>query len=180
VRSSLPVRETPLALFQLICVALAIPVLLGLAFAFGYRQFGVLRRLREGSEQPAKEQRELRHQAYRRLVSCGLLALLAWLLAGAQLFLEERADQFIDAQNARPPEANAPEPTPEQRDFLRLYGAYWIVCLVVLMTIVALAGVDLWATRQHGLRERRKLLDDHRILLRRQLLRYRRERGADG
>jgi hypothetical protein len=165
------------ALIQLICVAAAIPVLLGLAFFFGGRQFAVLRHLRERPEMPAEEQRRLRRQAYRRLVSCGLLILLALLLAGAQLFLEERADLFIDAQDARPADASAPEPTPEQRDFLRLYGAYWIVCLMVLLAIVALAGVDLWQTRRQGLRERRQLLDDHRVLLEQQITRYRQERG---
>jgi hypothetical protein len=173
------VRETPVALIQLICVALAIPVLLGLSFFFGFRQFAVLRRLREGPALPSEEQRQQRRQSLRRLTSCGLLALLALLLAGAQLFLEDRADAFIDEQDTRPPEASAPEPTPEQRDFLRIYGAYWITCLLVLLAVVALAGFDLWETRRRGLHERRKLLDDHRVLLKRQITRYRREHDAD-
>jgi putative copper export protein len=166
-----------MALTQLICVALAIPVLLGLSFFFAWRQFVLLRGLRGGPELPAAESRQERRQAYRRFVSCGLLALLALLLAGAQLFLEERADNLIDEQSAQPQEEGAPSAfTPAQRDFARLYGMYWIVCLVVLMAIVALAGIDLWETRRRGLRERRKLLDDQRVMLRRQIKRYWQER----
>ncbi len=165
-----------MALIQLICVAVAIPVLLGLAFFFGLRQTAVLRRLREGPELPAEESRHQRRQGYRRLVSCMLLALLAFLLAGAQLFLEERADFWVAAPAVERPA----EPTPEQRDFVRIYGAYWLLCLVVLLAVVGLAGVDLWETRRRGLRERRKLLDDQRIMLERQMTRYRRERGGPG
>jgi hypothetical protein len=145
------------ALIQLICVALAIPVLLGLAFFYTWRQRG---------------------QAHRRLITCGLLALLALLLAGAQLFLEERADKLIDDQKAQA-QADGTEPdlTPEQRDFARIYGVYWIVCLVILMAVVGLAGLDLWQTRRRGLREQRKLLADQRGMLRREITRLRRERG---
>ncbi len=163
---------------QLICVAVAIVVLLGLSFGFGWRQLAVLRRLREGPELPADDARQLRRQAQRRLVSCGLLALLALLLAGAQLFLEERADVWIAQQKDQAPEGEPVEPTPEQRDFFRVYGVYWIVLLVVLLAVVVLAGIDLWETRGRGLRERRKLLDDQRVMLQRQVTRLRRERDG--
>jgi hypothetical protein len=165
------------ALLQLICVALAIPVLLGVSFFFAWRQFVELRRLRDGPPLPAAEMRQQRGQVYRRLVTCGLLALLALLLAGAQLFLEERADKLIDEQKAQA-QADGTEPdlTPEQQNFARIYGVYWMVCLVILMAVVVLAGLDLWQTRRRGLRERRKLLDDQRGMLRREITRLRRER----
>jgi ABC-type Fe3+ transport system permease subunit len=165
------------ALTQLICVALAIPVLLGLSFVFGWQQYTALRRLRDSPALPVAERRQQRRQAYRRLVTCGLLALLALLLAGAQLFLEERADNLIDEQRAQSQDQGAEAPfTPEQRNFARFYGVYWIVCLVVLLAVVGLAGIDLWETRRRGLRERRKLLDDQRGMLRRQITRLRQER----
>jgi hypothetical protein len=165
------------ALLQLICVALAIPVLLGVAFVFGWQQCVALRGLRNRPELPLAESRQQRGQAYRRLLTCGLLALLALLLAGARLFLEERADNLIDEQRAQAQEEGAEPPfTPEQRNFARFYGAYWIGCLVVLMAVVGLAGIDLWETRRRGLRERRKLLDDQRVMLRRQITRLRQER----
>ncbi len=163
-------------LIQLICVAVAIPVLLGVSFFFGFRQFAALRRLSEGPELPLEESRQCRRQAYRRLVGCALLAVLALLLAGAQLFLEER----IDEQNAPTPEGVARAPTPEQRDFARFYVSYWIGCLVLLLVVVGLAGVDLWETRRRGLRDRRKLLDDQRVMLERQMTLYRRQRDGPG
>jgi hypothetical protein len=165
------------ALTQLICVALAILVLLGLSFFYGWREVVELRRLRAGSPLPVAESRQQRGQAYRRLLTCGLLALLALLLAGAQLFLEERADKLIDEQQAQShPDGAESTLTPEQRDFARFYSVYWIVCLVILMAVVGLAGIDLWQTRRRGLRERRKLLDDQRVMLRRQITRLRQER----
>lgn len=168
-----------MALAQLICVALAIPVLLGLSFFFGWHQLGALRRLRDGPELPATLARGLRRQLYRRLVTCGLLALLALLLAGAQLFLEERADDLIKENSVQAKHGNSPELTPEQRDFARFYGAYWLFCLLILLTIVGLAGFDLWETRRNGLRERRRLLHDQRLMLQRQMTQFR-ERDERG
>ena len=166
-----------MALLQLICVTLAIPVLLGVSFFFAWRQCVELRRLREGPPLPAAEMRQQRGQARRRLVTCGLLVILALLLAGAQLFLEERADKLIDEQQARAQvDGTEPDLTPEQQKFARVYGVYWMVCLVVLLAVVGLAGLDLWQTRRRGLRERRKLLDDQRGMLRRELTRLRQER----
>jgi hypothetical protein len=152
-------------------------VLLGVAFVFGWQQYVALRGLRNRPELPLAERRQQRGQAYRRLLTCGLLALLALLLAGAQLFLEERVDNLIDEQRAQAQEQGGEQPfTPEQRNFARFYGVYWIGCLVVLMAVVGLAGIDLWETRRRGLRERRKLLDDQRVMLRRQITRLRQER----
>jgi hypothetical protein len=162
---------------QLICVALAIATLLVLAFLYGWRQVVELRRLGERPELPAAERRQQRRQAYRRLVNCALLAVLAVMLAGAQLFLEQRADDLIDQREAQSQQDGAEPPlTQEQRDFASLYAGYWIACLVVLLAIVALAGIDLWETRRLGLREHRKLLDDQRGMLQRQIARYRQQR----
>jgi flagellar biosynthesis/type III secretory pathway M-ring protein FliF/YscJ len=165
---------------QVICFALAIVVLLGLSFGFGWRQLVALRRLREVPELPADESRRQRRQAHRRLVGCGLMALLALLLAGAQLFLEEPTDLWIAEHDARAAEGQPVEPTPQQRAFFRLYGVYWIVLLLVLLALVAVAGVDLLETRRQGLRERRKLLDDRRVMLQRQMTRWRREHDGPG
>jgi hypothetical protein len=165
------------ALLQLIFVALAIPVLLGVSFFFAWRQFVELRRLRDGPPLPAAEMRQQRGQIYRRLVTCGLLTLLAFLLAGAQLFLEEGADKLIAEQKAQAQaQGTEPDLTPEQQHFARIYAVYWMVCLVILMAVVGLAGLDLWQTRRRGLRERRKLLDDQRGMLRREITRLRQER----
>jgi hypothetical protein len=163
-------------LIQLICVGLAIPLLLGLAFYFGWRQVVALGEVREQTSLPAEENRYQRRQAHRRLVGCGLMALLALLLAGAQLFLEDKAQALAEQRDALPDDGSAPPLTEPERDFARMYACYWIVCLLVLMAIVALAGVDLWETRRRGLREQRKLLDDQRLMLERQVERYRQKR----
>ena len=69
---------------------------------------------------------------------------------------------------------------PEDRQFSRFYGAYWIGTLLVLGVIVAVAGLDLWATRRYGLRKFRQIQTDRRAMLQRQLERYRQERNGLG
>jgi len=164
-------------LIQLICVGLAISVLLGLAFYFGWRQVLALGELREQTSLPAEESLHQRGQAHRRLAGCGLMVLLALLLAGWQIFLEDKAEALRVQRAALPDDGTAPPLTDSERDFVRFCVSFWIVFLMILLVVVALAGVDLWTTRRRGLREHRKLLDDQRLMLERQVERYRQERN---
>jgi len=163
---------------QLVCFAIAISVLLSLSFFFGWRQLLALRSLGEQPNLPVEESRYQRRQAYRRLIGCGLMVLLALLLAGWQIFLEDKAQALAVERDNVVPDSEPPPMTEEQRDLARLCVYYWIVILLVLLTIVALAGVDMWTTRRRGLREHRKILDDQRIMLERQVARYREGRNG--
>jgi hypothetical protein len=152
---------------QIVSGAVLVAVLLLLSGYYAWRQAQTLRRLR-ASVVPldAEEQFELR-QARRRLVGCVLLLVLGVQLLGALLFLEAPAQHLADARDADPDSAL----TPAERVFMRIYGGYWIVFLLLLLALVAVAACELWTVRQHGLRLRRQLLADRRAELERDVRR---------
>ena len=74
-----------------------------------------------------------------------------------------------------------PDFTPEEKDFLHLWGGLWIAILLLLMAIIFLAAWDLWAIRLYSVREHRKIQADRRAMIERQAARMRRQRnGFDG
>ncbi len=154
-------------------VALVV-ALVGLAGFYAGRQVLLLRRVPADPQAWGEEGVYLRRQAWRRLVCCGVMVLLAILLLGALLFLEAPAQQLADRVDEEGPEAAE---GPEQKDFVNLYTYYWIGFLLLLLLLVVLAGFDLWAVRRFGLRQLRRLQDDRRAMIARQsaLLRQRRQ-----
>jgi hypothetical protein len=160
---------------QIVSGALLIVALLSVSVYYGFRQVRELRGLRRGPGLPAEEALYQRRRAWRRLAGCGLMLLLAGLLAGALVYLEAPAQRLAD-QGV--PSADAF--TPRERDFVRLYGGYWIAFLLLLMAVVFLAAFDLWSTRRWGLRQHRKLQADRRAMIERQVTRLRQERNGHG
>ena len=86
---------------------------------------------------------------------------------------KERREKIRQAEGA------AGKMSDEDRRFTRIYGGYWITCLLLLGTILAMAGIDLMATRRYALMKLRQIQTDRRAMLQRQLERYRQERGLD-
>jgi cytochrome c-type biogenesis protein CcmH/NrfG len=154
--------------------AFLVPVLIGVALFFGWRQLRALRSLRTGPELDAADRAYVRSQAYRRLVGSVLLLVLAGLLAGS-FFLEaplQQVHQERAAQTAHDPSAPAQA---EHKDFLRQFAAYWIAVLLVLMLLLALVAADVWAIARFGQRHRRQLRDDLRAMLASEVARIRRQ-----
>lgn len=162
---------------EIIFGTILVLVLLGLGAFFGTEQFRHLRSLSH-LQLPDEELRYERNKTRRRLFSSALLMLIGVLLASSLIFHEPTAQQIADQREAFTAE-DAPPFTEEQRAFLRIWGGTWIVLLLTLMAVVLLAAVDLWATRRHGLRLYRKLREDRRAMVRRQVERLRREREED-
>ena len=71
----------------------------------------------------------------------------------------------------------APPPTPEEWSFARFYSTYWLVFLLILLVVVALAFSDLWATRSFAVRAHRQLQAERREMIDRQIARLREEKG---
>ncbi len=161
---------------QIVFGVLLVAALLFLALFYAVRQVHALRALRSG-DLPDDEARYERGKAWRRLASCALLLVLAGLLAVALAYLEAPA-QIIAEQREGHDASTAPPFTPEQRDVLRLWGWNWIAILVVLLVVVALAAIDLWATRRFGLHQAYKLQADRRAMIERQVIRMREERNG--
>jgi hypothetical protein len=144
-------------------------------------QIRTLRRTTPAFEMLPDERRFLRRQAWRRLVNSGLMLLLAGLLVGAYASgMEQRGAELGERrQKIREAEGAAGKMSDEDRRFTRIYGGYWITCLLLLGAIIAMAGIDLMATRRYALTKLRQIQTDRRAMLQRQLERYRQERGED-
>jgi hypothetical protein len=146
-------------------------VLLALAGFFSLQQILSLRRLRFQPEIPPEDRAYIRQQAWTRLACSILMVLLAVLVAGAYASgLEERA-----LAQRQPGDQAA---TVEQQRFLKLYGAYWITVLVILMVVVLLAALDMWAIRRYGRRHLLQLQADHKASVEQQLAALRTERNG--
>src|SRR5262249_52200911 len=110
-----------------------------------------------------------------RLITCGLMLLLALFLASYYVFgLEARVNQIL----ALGP-VNAPDNlNPEQRQVRWLFGAFCLCVLVLLMAIVFLVAFDVWAIRKYGRRHMRQINADRKAMVEDQLARYRSERNG--
>lgn len=153
--------------------ALIVLLLLGLASWFGWRQWQVFRELPTLEDLPSDERRYLRRQAWRRLVGCALMVVLAGLLAGWYLLgFHEFANQF----RAESEETAGPvQRTPEQEQQLRSCSYYLIACLLTLLAMLGVAAVDFWSIRRYATRHHRQIMAERRAMIERQLQRLRQE-----
>lgn len=121
-----------------------------------------LRRLHETAlDDQSEEIEHIRRRAGRRLV-CGLLmALLGVMLAGALFFLEAPAQELAD-------QGPIVAEKPENRPFARLYGWYWASFLLLLMTMVLLAGWDFLVEWRYGRGQMRRLQEERRAMVARE------------
>jgi predicted Holliday junction resolvase-like endonuclease len=150
--------------------------LLVLSIYYAWRQ---VRTLRQPVEAGSVEASYRRAQVRRRLISSGLLLILAVQLAGALAFLEDRAQRQAERADVRADfreRGGEAQPTSEERTFARFYSAYWLSILVVLLAVVVLAFADLWATRRFAVQAHRQLRAERREMIDRQIARLRQEK----
>jgi hypothetical protein len=140
----------------------------------------ILRELRQDPDLPEEESRYERGLALRRLVSCALLLLLALLLVGALVFLEEPAQRLAEEVKAQRDQGIDKVFAPEEKLFLRIYGWYWIAFLLILLAVVILAAFDLWAVRFYGRQQLGRIQADRRAMIEEELGRIRQERNGHG
>jgi hypothetical protein len=148
-------------------------MLLVSAVVFTNVQIRLLRSTARSTDLADDERRHLRRRAWRRLFGCLLLFLLGIQLYVALVFLENPSQQLADEQAD-----SSRQLTPDERSFLRLYGWFWIVFLLLLLTLVLLAAFEMWSVRRRGVQERRRLLADRRAMLEHQVGRLRQERNG--
>ena len=112
----------------------------------------------------------LRSQCRRRILTSGLLLVLAGLLAGAYLSGgQQRFEKISVMFDQKPPEV----PTDEDRDFVKIWSIYWIVTLGVLFFVVLTAVIDYVAVALYGRSQYRRIQSEQRELLDRDLAMYR-------
>ncbi len=156
--------------------ALIILMLLGLAGFYARRQLRLLGDLRRQTDLAPEDRRFYRGQAWRRLVGCALMLVMAGLLIGSYaLGQEDQADQVAHAGKADGPR---PALTPENRQFLQRYSEFWILFTLVLLVLLGLAFVDLWSIRRYGKQQFRQIQAEHRAQLENQVARLRSQRNG--
>jgi hypothetical protein len=161
---------------ELVYAVAIVAVLLGLAGFVGWRQIRILRLL---PATPSDDQRFQRGQAWRRLISSGLMISLAGLLAGTYWFGQERRAAELARERAAPADGESrPAMNEEQSRFLRQYGAFWVGFGLVLLTVVVLAFYDLWALRRFARDSLRQIQSERRAMIEDQVAEFRRLRNG--
>ena len=164
------------------------PVAIAVLFAAGLAALGVatgvgqvvgLRRLAGRKLVPSDERAYLRGRYRRRLLTAGVLIGVGGMIGGAYLSgMEARAAALANGKNVAVPgpDGAKPELTPPERQFVRIWGAYWIVVILLVFVLLVLAVNDGWATRRYWMSQYRQLKEDHQTRLRRDLEVYRQHR----
>ena len=164
------------------------PVVIAAAFGAGLAVLGLatgvvqllgLRRLAGRRLVPSDEYAYLRGRYRRRLATAFVFVGVGGMIAGAYLSgMEARAAALAaaDGPDADDPNAGKRELNPTQKQFVRIWGSYWIVVILLVFVLLALAVADGWATRRYWMGQYRQLKEDHQTRLRRDLEVYRQHR----
>jgi hypothetical protein len=154
-----------------VALLLAVPLML-LGLGSGLVQLRAWKILLHRKHVPSDERQYLRGRYRRRLFAAMLMMLAGALIACAYLSGLEADADALAAPNA---DGTKKEMTPEDRAFLRWYGAYWIGVILLAFVLVTIALADALATRRYWLSVYKQLKDDHQTMLRRDLAVFRQD-----
>jgi ABC-type Fe3+ transport system permease subunit len=143
---------------QLVFGVVLILALFVLSFYFARRQFEALRTV---TSLPAEERQPARWQAYRRMIGCLLLFLLATMLFVAVFFLEVPANLLAHERATTVDHVL----TPEERSFVTLYTTTWLIILTLLVLVVLLTAWEVYMVRRQAVQAQLRLLAEHKSLL---------------
>ena len=130
------------------------------------------RRLRSSEVIPSDDRKYLRGVCQRRTINGVLLLVLAGMLAGAYL---SGGQQELNRIAGLPLE----DRTAEDRDFTKSWAIYWIVFLVLLFAVIVIAVADYTATSLYARQQLRRIRNEQRTLLERDLAVYRQQKLND-
>jgi hypothetical protein len=118
-----------------------------------------------------------RRQAIRRLVISAHL-----LIIGSMIFvyylsgMDARMDAIPERNHeGGPPPADDPQ-AQDDKHFTRLVAYYWIAIILILGLVVAMAVLDVWATRKYWMVRYREIKAEHEAKLHRDLAVYRQQK----
>lgn len=147
-------------------LAVGLIALGGVSAAFQVRG---LRRLAARRHVPSDEYAYFRKRYRRRLLTGAILVAVGGLIAGTYLSGMERQADELKPDPAADVAGAEKKMTPEQKQFVRFWGGYWIVVVVLVFVLLVLAVTDAWATRRYWHGRLRQLREDHQTQLRRDL-----------
>lgn len=142
----------------------------------GWKQWQVLRTSYGDSTLSAEDKKYFRRQAARRLVCAVLMIALAGVLVGS-FFIEGRAQEIADKNQALLDRGEKPVLNPEDRQFGEFYATVWIAVLLILLALITVAGLDYVAIRRYGKRHYQVIQAERRAMIHDELRRYRREQS---
>ena len=130
---------------------------------------------------PSDEQAYFRGRYRRRLITSILIAVIGALIGGAYLSgLEPNIDKLTNQTDDPPAEPGVvKELSPEQKQLVRTWGAYWIVVSLLVFVVLGFGFADAMATRKYWLSQLEVLKDDHETKLRRDLAVYMAQRDQN-
>jgi hypothetical protein len=164
---------------QIAFATVLVIVLVGVAVFFLWRQWLTFRQLRYGTDLSPEDRTFLRNQAWRRLVSSMLMLVLAGLLA-FHFVLERPINELLARDQAQLEQGKAPEQTDARRQLVNVYGAFWGLFLLALLSVIALAGFDYLAIRNYARRQYAKIREGRRVMIEEQIARLRSQRNGHG
>lgn len=150
-------------------------LLAGIALVSLRHQVRNWRRLRTESL-ASDDRRYLRGQYRRRTANAVLLLILAGMLAGAYL---SGGQQELNRIAGLPLQDPPGERTPEDDQFVKSWAVYWIVVLCVLFFVIVIAAADYTATSLYARQQFRRIRNEQRTLLERDLAVYRQQKLND-
>jgi hypothetical protein len=140
-------------------------VMIAAAAYFTWRQGLTLQILRLDSRISGAQRRYLFKQSWRRLLGSFVLAVLAFMLFGSL---------FLDYEPHRKGVDELPQAEQEAaKQAFRFIILYWMALLLLVMTLLALAVFDLWATARHGVQQQKQLFKEHQEMLEAELEEHR-------
>ena len=155
---------------ELVFGAFLVAVLFGLGGFSTWRQLWTLRSLRRDNPYSAEESQYLRRRAWRRMVCSALMAVLAGLMIA--LYGLKRWHR------GSTPEGGDAPPGPDQVEFARLFSLGFLALGITFLAILALAFLDVLATRRFTVRQLRQMKDEHEAMLQEQAARLRGQRNG--
>lgn len=146
--------------------------------ASAYYQWKGRRELRERKHVPSDEYAYLCGRYRRRFLAAGLMIVAGCMIAGAYLSgMETVADNItlpVDADGVK-------KPIPESdRNFVRLWGVYWIGVIVLAFVLIGIALTDAWASRRYWHGVYKVMREEHQTKLRRDLAVYQQSKDDRG
>jgi hypothetical protein len=141
---------------------------------YSWRQWQTLRRVHD-SILPDDERLFLRNQAWRRLAGSVLMLVFAGLFVGV-FFFEGPAAELARQGAEAVAHGERPELDPAQKEFVRLYGGYVIMLLLLVLGFLGIAGYEIYAIRRYSVQHMRRIQDERRAMIARETARLRRER----
>jgi hypothetical protein len=148
----------------------AVP-LAGLGLASAAFQVRGMRRLAARTHVPSDEFAYLRNRHRRRLLASAMMVVIAGLIAGAYLSgMENRADALGEHDpNAPRDEAGKRVIQPDERLFVRAWGTYWVLAIVLVFAWIGIAVLDARASLRYWMGVYQQMKEDHQTKLRRDL-----------